>query len=162
MSAPQRIKATDPFVGAPARSSPVRLGRARRFNLYVIGIGVWLTGGVWLILHYFFARSGDFGMQTHPLEPWTLKLHGAFAFATIWLLGLLWGVHITTAWPLRRRRWSGGITTGVLLVLTLTGYLLYYVGSETARPIISVLHWTIGLAAPLAYFWHRFKFKARR
>jgi hypothetical protein len=82
-----------------------------------------------------------------------VPLHGAFAFAEIWMFGLLWGIHITTAWPFPRRLWSGGVMTGVLFGPTLSGYLLYYMGNETARSFVSVLHWTIGLACPVV--WHR-------
>ena len=137
----------------------IRLGSSRRLGLYAIGIGVWLTGGLWLVFHYWFITEGQFGPQVHPSELWWLRLHGAFAFATIWLFGLMWGIHVTVAWPFGRRRWSGAIMTGLLLWLTISGYLLYYVGDEKARPIISVLHWTLGLTCPLVFFWHRFRFR---
>jgi hypothetical protein len=139
----------------------LRLGSPRRLGLYIVGVSVWLSGGLWLLFHYFLVKQGEFGPQTHPLEPWWLKLHGAFAFAAIWIFGLLWGVHVTPAWPFRRRRWSGGAMTGVLFWLTVSGYLLYYVGNETARSFISVLHWSIGLACPLAFFWHRARSRKR-
>jgi hypothetical protein len=140
----------------------VRLGRSRRLTLYIVGMGVWLSGGLWLLFHYFFIEQGEFGPKANPFENWWLKLHGAFAFAAIWVFGLLWGAHVTVAWPLSLRRWSGGVTTAVLFWLTLSGYLLYYEGAETARSITSVLHWSIGLACPMAFFWHRFKIRRRR
>lgn len=55
----------------------VRLGRSRHWQLYIIGIGVWLSGGLWLLFHYFFVRQGDFGPVENPLTPWWLRLHGA-------------------------------------------------------------------------------------
>lgn len=141
----------------------VRLGRSRRLALSSIAVGVWLSGGLWLLFHYFFVEQGDFGLKTHPLEPWWLKLHGAFAFASIWMFGLLWGVHVTAAWPFSRRRWSGSVMTGILLLLTVSGYLLYYEGNETARSLTSTLHWGIGVVCPIVFFWHRFRQrKARR
>jgi len=144
----------------PSRYS-VRLGRTRRLALYAVGAGVWLSGGLWLLFHYFFPQQSDFGPSIHPLEPWCLRFHGAFSFATIWMFGLLWGVHVTRAWPLSQRRWSGGVMTGVMVWLTLSGYLLYYTGSETARSILAILHWVIGLGCPAAFLWHRFKFRER-
>lgn len=140
----------------------VRLGRRRRWGFYTVAAGVWLTGGLWLLFHYFFVQQGEFGVQTHPLEPWWLKLHGAFAFAAIWIFGLLWGIHITVAWPLPRRRWSGASLTGVFFWLTVSGYLLYYVAGDSARSVISLLHWTVGLACPVALFWHRIRKRKRR
>ncbi len=137
------------------------LGR-RRWILYVVGTGVWLTGGLWLLFHYFLVKQGEFGPEANPLEPWWLKLHGAFAFGAVWLFGLLWAMHISKLWPHNRRRWSGGILTGVFGLLVLSGYLLYYVGDDRIRPLISVVHWGIGLACPLFYVWHRLRRRGDR
>ena len=139
-----------------------RLGRRRRLALYLIGAGVWITGGVWLLFHYFLGKQGEFGPVENPLTPWWLRLHGAFGFAAIWIFGLLWGTHITVTWPRRRRRRSGGVLAGVFIFLIVSGYLLYYVGDDTARPIISVLHWGIGLVCPLFFFLHRLRLSRRR
>jgi hypothetical protein len=139
----------------------VRIGLPTRLALYVVGIGVWLSGGLWLLFHYLLLEQSEFGPKPNPLEPWWLKLHGAFAFAGIWLLGLLWGMHITIAWPLSRRRLSGGMLTGVLIWLTLSGYLLYYIGNDDARTIVSALHWGIGLGCPVFYLLHRLRLRVR-
>jgi len=137
-------------------------GRSRRPLLYIIGVGVWLSGGLWLLFHHFFGEQGEFGPKIHPLEPWWLKLHGAFGFAAVWIFGLLWGVHVSRAWPDLRRRWSGGVMTGVFCWLILSGYLLYYTGNEDVRSIMSVLHWGIGLASPICLGFHRLRFQKRR
>jgi len=47
----------------------VRLSRSRRWQLYIIGIGVWLSGGLWLLFHYFLGKQGDFGPVENPLTP---------------------------------------------------------------------------------------------
>ncbi len=133
------------------------LGRRRRWAFYIVGIGVWLTGALWLLFHYFFVTQGEFGPTTNPLEPWWLKLHGAFAFAAVWIFGLLWGIHITKLLPTQRKRWSGSALTGVFALLIVSGYLLYYVGDDRFRPMISLLHWVIGLASPVALLGHRLK-----
>ncbi len=113
------------------------------------------------MFHYFLVRQGEFGPTANPLEPWWLRLHGAFALAAIWMFGLLWGVHITKAWPHQRRRWSGGMLTGVFAFLIVSGYLLYYLGDDALRPIVSALHWGIGLACPAAFFLHRIRRRRR-
>lgn len=140
----------------------VRLSRSRRWQLYIIGIGVWLSGGLWLLFHYFLGKQGDFGPVENPLTPWWLRLHGAFAFASIGILGLLWGTHITVAWPSSQRRWSGGVLAGVFAVLIVTGYLLYYIGSDTVRPVISIVHWGIGLGSPAFLILHRLRLRCGR
>ncbi|HYA15905.1 MAG TPA: hypothetical protein VEF06_00495 [Bryobacteraceae bacterium] len=133
----------------------VRIGARVRAAIYACGAGVWLSGGWWLALHFFGARQGEFGAEVNPLEPWSLKAHGAFAFACIWLLGLLWGTHVKVAWPRSRRRVSGAALTGMMVWLTVSGYLLYYAGGDAARQAISLAHWGIGLGAPVLYGLHR-------
>ena len=41
-----------------------------------------------------------------------------------------------------------------MLLLTVTGYLLYYAGDENTRPVISAAHWILGLAVPALLAWH--------
>lgn len=147
-------KGAERQVNALARK-PSRFDRPERLALYVIGIGVWLSGGLWLLFHHFLSEQGEFGPKIHPLEPWWLRLHGAFGFAAIWMFGLLWSVHVSRAWPGLRRRWSGGVLTGVFAWLIVSGYLLYYAGDESARSVVSVLHWGIGLASPICFGFHR-------
>ncbi len=139
-----------------------RIAGGRRWQLYVTAIGLWLSGGLWLLFHYFFQRTGEFGPTPHPSEIWWLKLHGAFAFASIWIFGLLWGIHVSKALPFPKRKKSGiSLITG-FIVLILTGYLLYYVGNDAPRSAISIAHWTIGLASPALFFLHRWKPRRRR
>ena len=127
-----------------------------------IGLGVWISGAAWLVVHYWLGSQDAVNLQVSPAGPWWLKVHGAFAFLAIWTGGLLWGLHIAKAWHLRRHRWSGGILIGSLLLLVLSGYLLYYVGEESTRQGISLLHWILGLLIPLAYLTHRLAKKLPR
>jgi hypothetical protein len=92
-----------------------------------------------------------------PFELWSLTLHGAFAFAAIFIYGLLWGVHIPVRWLRGKRRVTGGLLAGVLGWLILGGYLLYYAGGEEFRAAVSVAHWIVGLAAPLGFLAHWLK-----
>jgi hypothetical protein len=138
-----------------------RLTPRRRSAVHVVGAGLWLSGAAWLLFHFFVRGNGEFGATTHPLEPWALKLHGAFAFATLFVCGLLWGIHIVNGWSTRLRRGTGGALLGVLAWLALSGYLLYYLGDEQLRAATSLLHWTIGLALPLAFLAHRLAPKRR-
>jgi len=121
---------------------------------YAILAATWLTGAVWLLLHHFMRRQGELGIVPHPLEPWTLKLHGASAFAALWLAGFLWSSHIIPAWR-RMRRPASGITLAVLFAgLIVSGYLLYYVGDESWRARVALAHWLVGLALPLSLIAH--------
>ena len=144
------------------RGGAVRLSTWTRGLVNLGGLGLWATGAAWLALHDFVVRQGEFGPQRSPLEPWMLKLHGAFAFLAIWTVGLLCGRHVVNGWRDGRRRWSGSVALAVLGVLTATGYLLYYVADDAPRATVSALHWIIGLAAPAAYLLHRLAGSRRR
>lgn len=54
------------------------------------------------------------------------------------------------AWVLHRNSASGFAIASVFAVLIASGYALYYFGTEDTRPIVSAMHWVIGLGcAPL-------------
>lgn len=130
------------------------LTSARIKAIFVIGAGLWLTGGVWLLLHHFMMRQTDYGPAPDPLERWSLVAHGAFAFASLWMFGLLWGAHIVKRWKAKRHRLSGGLMFVALAALMVSGYLLYYVGDDGWRALIGKGHWIIGLALPLPFALH--------
>jgi hypothetical protein len=141
---------------APAiRVRPPLLSRGRRLALYVIGLGTWLTGAVWLLFHYFFMRETAFGLSPHPLEFWSRAGHGAFAFACLFLFGMLWGAHVLEGWRSRRRRWSGSIMFAVFAWLVASGYMLYYLGNDWLISATSLAHWAVGLVCPLPFLLHR-------
>lgn len=140
---------------------PGSLGRSTRLSLYAVCGGVWISGALWLLFHNFLPKRGEFGPEVNPLEPWFLKVHGAFAVAAIWMFGWMWSMHVTKLWPFSWRRWSGGLMAGVGAWLILSGYLLYYVGDDKARSVVSILHWGIGLAAPVFFLWHRTGFRGQ-
>ena len=133
---------------------PLKLPKYRRWTVYFVSFGVWLTGAVWLIYRYFLRTEGRFGQVRDPLEAWWLKAHGLFSFWTIWIFGLLWSVHIIRGWNVNWRRWSGGFLAGFTFVLTITGYMLYYVDSTKWRAGTSYVHWILGLIALVVFLIH--------
>ena len=126
----------------------------RYWPVYSVTFGVWITGVSWLVFHYFFLRYTDFGPTHHPLEHWSIVLHGAFAFFSTWLMGYLWATHVSTRWRLQRHRKTGGALFTLMMTLILTGYLLYYLSSDELRDITSVVHWVVGLALPVFFLGH--------
>lgn len=147
-------------ISAPGGTA--RLTPPRRWGIYGVSLAVWLTGALWLLFDYFFKREGPLGIVPHPLESWWLTLHGASAFAAVWAFGWLWNAHIAKGWGTGRKRPSGGLLVATLAWLTLSGYLLYYVGHEDVRAIISVLHWSSGLVCPIPFLVHRIRHHAPR
>lgn len=152
-----------PAAYAPARSVPSRaaprapqLSRGRLLSVYTVSLGLWMSGAVWLIAHYLLVYEGEFGPLPHPLEFWSIAAHGAFGFASLWLIGLLWSVHVPAGWRSLRRRWSGSVMFGVAAFLILSGYLLYYLGNAEVISVVAALHWAVGLACPALFLLHRF------
>jgi hypothetical protein len=127
----------------------------QRYLVWPILLGLWLSGALWLVFHDFLMRPGEFGLTAHPLEQWWLRAHGAFAFASLWLLGLLSVAHVEERWTWRRQRGSGLVLLGAYVWLALSGYLLYYAGGEELRAAVSVGHWAVGLMALLLLVLHR-------
>lgn len=126
-----------------------------RYLVWPIVLGVWLSGALWLVFHDFLMRPGEFGLTAHPLEQWWLRAHGAFAFASLWLLGFLSVAHVGGRWAWRRQRRSGLVLLGIYIWLVVTGYLLYYAGGDAFRAAVSLGHWTVGLAALIFLLLHR-------
>jgi len=135
----------------PPRITPptrVRLSVRHERIVYATVAALVATGCAWLFCHYVLAEVGEFGVLPHPLESLWLQLHGAAGMLSLVLFGSLLPAHMLRAWALRRGRASGGILAALFLLLTLTGYGLYYIGGESLRAWIGVAHWVVGLALP--------------
>jgi len=135
-------------------SPAMRLGFWQQAYLYVSGVLLVLSGALWLLFHYFVRIPGEFGDKPHAIEPWLLVIHGLFAAAFLIGFGSVMPGHVRRAWNGRRNRISGTMFFSLLSVLIGSGYALYYTGEESARAIISVLHWVIGLGMPALMGWH--------
>ena len=104
-----------------------------------------LSGIAWLLSHYFLAEPNEFGPPRHPLERWWLGLHGGAAMAFLIVFGSVIPVHAPRARRARLNHRSGLTVVGIVALLVLTGFGLYYVGSEALRPWLSLGHWLIGI-----------------
>jgi hypothetical protein len=69
-----------------------------RRSLYSSFAALWLTGSAWLVLHYFFQISTDFGAAPHPWQPSLMTLHGVIAVAVIFLFGWVAGSESLREW----------------------------------------------------------------
>ncbi len=114
---------------------------------------LWISGIGWLVFHYFLQQVGEFGAMPHPLEAWCLCLHGAAAFASLWLISLLWAIHLVPGWKSRRRP-SGIVLSVFTAVLVLSGYLLYYAGGDRVHEIVALAHWLVGLVLAVPLLLH--------
>ena len=128
-------------------TGPIRLAGWQESMLLAVFAGLVASGAVWLIYHHLVPVRDDMG--THPAEAWSLRLHGGLAMAVLVLIGMLLPTHVLPAWRRRLNRGSGGVMMGTMVLLTVTGYLLYYAGSLWLRDAVSWLHWGVGLALPV-------------
>ena len=131
-----------------------RLVRWQIWLLTISGTLLWLSGAGWLLLHYYGQVQGEFGVETNPLEPWFLRVHGLVLIPALIGFGTLMVVHIPKGWKDKSQRVAGVALTVVMSALILSGYLLYYLGIEWLRDWTSVIHWGIGLVLPAVFVWH--------
>jgi hypothetical protein len=138
----------------PAMYPPVRLSVRHRRVLYASFVVLWLSGALWLLFHYFLQRAGAFGNEPHALEPWWLRLHGLAMMIALIGAGSVLVHHAQRAWRLGKNRFFGGLLTGVLLWLAVSGYALYYFAGDDNRAWLPLLHWLPGLLLPLVVVSH--------
>lgn len=137
-----------------AAGDSIRLGRWHQGAVYAATALLVVSGIVWLVAHYLLSPAGEAGLAVHPLEPWMLRIHGAAAMIGLVTYGTLLPVHVRRAWMIRRNLGLGLGLLGAMLLLSLTGYLLYYAGGEETRPAISAVHWIAGLVVAPLLAWH--------
>lgn len=122
--------------------------------LYVTAAALTLSGLFWLALHYLWGAGA--GNLPHPLEPWWMRLHGAAAFAGLFMAGVLSAAHVPQGWrvttrnPRLRQHRAGQRRTGIALcvlgaVVALSGYLLYYFAPENLHELMGWAHSVLGL-----------------
>jgi hypothetical protein len=125
--------------------------RASLFSVFGL---LWLTGAVWLLLHWFFQVQTEFGTGPHPLQPGILIAHGLLGVVAVFLFGWMCGTHVASGWKRRVKRGSGISLIAALGLLTLTGFGTYYVTFELVMHANAWAHEVMGLAAVLPALLH--------
>jgi len=69
-------------------------------------------------------------------------------------LGSVLPGHVSRAWSMRRNVKTGIFMLTMMVILSLSGYFLYYLGAKGLRDITAIVHWVIGLALPLLAWLH--------
>ena len=119
----------------------------QRRLLYSALVVLLASGVYWALIHYA-------GVKPYLSEPLLMKIHGAAAMVALVVIGGLLAFHVPGGWAERRSRPSGSAMLDICALLTLTGYLLYYAGAETARDVSSYAHLALGLALPIVLGAH--------
>jgi hypothetical protein len=140
----------------------IRLPRWHEWLIYAATALTLLSGVAWLLLDSFGKVSGEFGSEPNPALPWLLLVHGTGAYVFAIIGAMLAPVHMRLGWNSGRNRPSGLLLVALSVFLLLTGIALYYSTAERMRFIISLSHWIIGLAIPIAVIVHIVRGKGSR
>lgn len=117
----------------------MRLGLVQKSAVWTATAAVALSGVAWLLLHDLIdAEPGE-------TERLLLTLHGISAYAVLIAIGSLLPLHVRSGWHRRRKRWTGGTTLAMLVLLAMTGLVLYYGGEATREPA-RWIHIAIGIS----------------
>jgi hypothetical protein len=132
----------------------------RRLLLIVLGV-LWGSGLLWLLLHFWLATPGEFGVTRHPLEGPLLMLHGLVAMLALFLLGGFTARHAQAARSGQRRA-SGGWLAVALVLLAVAGCLQLFVADQAAQAALSLVHEVLGVGLLLPLLAHGWRFSVAR
>ena len=90
---------------------------------------------------------------TFLINRWVLIVHGVSAMVIAIIFGAALPIHIRIGLHLNKNILSGLSLTAVLLVLMVSGQLLYY-GSGDSREWIITAHWVIGVLSIVVAYCH--------
>jgi hypothetical protein len=136
----------------------LRLDRRFRQALYGMTALLFVTGAVWLVAS---------PLKEAAPDPWAavtvdlLMVHGGAAMLMLVLLGALLPFHARVGWRRRRNRVTGALMLTGNGLLVVTAFGLYYLGAETLRHWVSVLHIVIGIGLPVLLAIHVLVGRAR-
>jgi hypothetical protein len=131
-----------------------RLERWHRLSMYAVIAVLFISGALWLVVHYLLAVEGEYGRVPHPLEHPAVIFHGACAMFGLFFVGSLLNLHMRRAHRAKRNRLSGWGMIAAMLGLTVTGFGLYYLSSDASHALWSWSHSVIGLGLPPLLVWH--------
>jgi hypothetical protein len=146
-------------LGARA-SGRVPLPPALRAVVYAVAALLWVSGTLWLVLHYTQAQASAFGPLPNPWEAPLMRTHGIIGVGAVFLIGWMTAVHVSVRWAGERKRRSGLALAGTALLLVLSGYALYYtIGFP--HDVAARLHEALGVLAPAAALAHWWRNRSR-
>jgi cation transport ATPase len=144
----------------PLKIVPVlRLDALFRRLVYAVSGTLFASGAAWFLADRLKDPFGEDIWQASA--PYLLMLHGGAAMAMLLTLGALIPLHVQRAWRAKANRTTGSIMLVLNAALILTAFGLYYLGSETLRPVTSGLHIGFGLLFPLLFLAHLLVGRAR-
>jgi hypothetical protein len=126
---------------------------ALRLTIWTVFAVLWVSGCIWLVLHFAFETRTEFGPLPNPWEASVLEIHGVLAVAAVFLIGWISSSHILERWSARRNRKSGLTLATTAAVLVVSGYMLYYT-TDRLHSMAAVAHEIIGVLAAFVAITH--------
>jgi hypothetical protein len=127
-----------------------RLGKMPIWQRYFVLMGMLscsITGIAYLLGHEFHIERVILG--SHSVLAW----HGITALIATIALGSVLPFHLKAGFKSKRKLLSGLSQLGFLLILFISGALLYY-GSADIRESVVLTHWLVGVIFILVFMVH--------
>ncbi|MBK26776.1 MAG: hypothetical protein CME70_22435 [Halobacteriovorax sp.] len=116
-----------------------------------------ITGGSIFILDNFFKIDSHWGISSHPFLTTVKSFHYLVTPLLIFSIGLIFKDHISTKLKrihLYKRKKTGLILCGALVLLTFSGQSLLIVTGEWMRKYLGYLHLGLGVISIVLVFIH--------
>jgi hypothetical protein len=143
----------------PRAQKPIAMSGSARLAVYGLMAALWLSGCVWLYLDQLAKRRDPFGSERSPWESAILTAHGIIAVAAMYLFGWLTAHHIVHWWNMERRRTSGGVLSGLLTVLIVSGFALFFLSDDRWQQYAALVHDVVGAGVVIFAVQHWFMFR---
>ena len=146
---------------APRNGAWVPMSATLRGLILGVGALLWLSGVLWLVLHFAFAQRTQFGPLPNPWEPTLMRVHGVLAVCGVFLLGCMTAGHVLERWGSARNRLTGLTLAATALVLSASGYALYYT-TGSPHDLAALTHEALGVLVALVALTHWWRRRAAR
>ena len=127
-----------------------RLGKMPSWQkIFVIGgmLACSISGSLYLLGHEFQIQRSTFGNHT------ILAAHGIFAMLATLAFGSVLPFHLKAGFKSKQKWISGFSQLGFLVILFISGALLYYGPVEMRDAVVST-HWVLGLFFFVIFLFH--------
>jgi hypothetical protein len=135
------------------RSRGLKFSSRQRLVFHGLIVILFVSGAVWAWIQHQ-DNSGQLSQGLRQLKPLLLAVHGLSVVPFVFVLGMLFINHVRRAWAAGHNRKNGLLVIVLMAFLSLSGYVLYYLGNEEWREAASRIHLWLGIAMPLLLLWH--------
>lgn len=141
-------------------------GQPRGVGVTICSSILAVTGVVLAVFRFVVPSNDPFTAYPHPTWPFVIAAHVLTTPIFFLLVGSMWWPHVVRHWKNGERRTSGMLVLGTAVVVSLSGYALFYVGMGRWAQACRIVHTGTGLVATAVYSFHAVVgwrlFKARR